>query len=252
MKLVTFLMVFFASSFSFAETKLKSLDCVYKSGPNAEYKVASIEYVGVSKLKSIWLAPSMNANHMETIYVDGCRRQGRDYLCSNPVYDDEFKAAFDGEILKVKIDKNKATIYSCSVPAEVKKVSLHCMQSKPNTVWGYIVDDAQVEINSSEPKVQINSMGIGIINQEGDGSVSDVLVSSEKFLEPDYSKIAKSKQWKDATPFVLESKEKKDTEFVLYLDPKAFSGPQDKDFPGRLRVTENSIVKNYTLYCVHN
>ena len=126
------------------------------------------------------------------------------------------------------------------------------MQSTPSTVWGYIIDDAQVEINSGKPQVQVNSMGIGIINQEGDGSVSDVLVSSEEFLKPDFSERAKSKQWKDAVPFVLKSKEKKDTEFVLYLDPKAFVGPQDTDFPGRLKITEDSNVKNVTMYCVHN
>lgn len=135
---------------------------------------------------------------------------------------------------------------------KLKTNSLFCMQTTPNTVWGYVIEDAEVELSSEMPRIKINSMGIGIISQDGDGSVSEVLFSPEKYQEPDYSEKSKSAKWKDAVPFVLNSKVKPETKYVLYIDAKAFEGPQEENFAGRLKVSEGTKVRNYTMYCVHN
>ena len=269
MKFLTVFAVIFSSSFALAEAKLKSMDCVYQSGPHTEYKIAVIEYVRKSTLKSIWLAPRKDADYKETIFVDGCgREEDGDYICSNPVYDDTVGATFDGETLTVAIDqKKKPTTYSCSESEsdeseakdkgakskseKVKTNSLFCMQTVPSTVWGYIIDDAEVELSSENPRIKINNMGTGIINQEGDGTVSETLISPSEFQEPDYREQAKSKEWKDAIPFVLEPNEKTDKKYVLYIEQKGFVGPQKENFAGRLKVSEGKKVKSYTMYCVH-
>ncbi len=284
MKLFTVFALIFSSSFALAEAKLKTMDCAYQSGPRSEYQLAVIEYVRKSTLKSIWLAPNKEADHKETIFVDGCgKEEDGDYICSNPVYDDSVGATFDGEELTVTISGKKPTIYSCSEAEidaksgseaeataksksatksqdksttkskseKVKTSSLFCMQSVPNTVWGYIIDDAEVELSTDEPRIKINSMGIGIINQEGDGTVSDILIEPKEFQQPDYTEKAKSKEWKDAIPFVLKANVESDKKYVLYIEAKAFEKIQKENFAGRLKVSEGTKIKNYTLYCVH-
>ena len=268
MKFLTIIAVIFSSSFALAEAKLKSMDCAYQAGPNSEYNIAVIEYVRKSTLKSVWLAPSKDADYKETIFVDGCgREEDGDYICSNPVYDDSVGATFNGKTLTVSMEGEKPTTYSCAESEDesaskaksgskektekVKANSLFCMQTTPNTVWGYIIDDAEVELSTEEPRIKINSMGIGIINQEGDGTVSDVLIEPKEFQGPDYTEKAKSKNWKDAVPFVLKPNTETEKKYVLYVEAKAFEKIQKDNFAGRLKVSEGTKARNYTMYCVH-
>lgn len=94
-------------STSLASANIKSIDCTYKSGPDKSDKVASIEYVRKTVIKSIWLAPSKNSYYEEQVFADGCRKVSNKkkaphkYKCSNPWYDIEIVASFDGKLLKI-------------------------------------------------------------------------------------------------------------------------------------------------------
>lgn len=102
----------FLSLSPLASALVKSADCQLQAGQTTD-KVARVEYVRSTVLKSVTLAPHWNAFHEEITYVDSCLKFGANYLCVNPVKDYELEAQLRDGFLIVTIEDAKTNIYDC-------------------------------------------------------------------------------------------------------------------------------------------
>ncbi len=134
-----------------------------------------------------------------------------------------------------------------TLAAEAKPIHIYCMQTTPATAHGFILEEAGVEFSNGTFRFIPGRVGTGLTNEQGDGTIGDMLLESDQKLPPSPEDQASSAQWKDAVPFQLPIE---GARYVLYIQKSTFTATKDEDVPSaRMKVNDGRKERNYILMC---
>lgn len=129
-----------------------------------------------------------------------------------------------------------------------RAVEIYCFQSTPAASHGIIINSMELRVRNQIPTVTINSMGLGLLTQDGDGTGNDMISKNlqNKVLLVDNKLSAKSSAWKQALPFAVKYKVQNAIR-TLFIPRAAFTTATD--FKARIKEDFGTKQSNFILTC---